>query len=316
MRISQRIKLITRCFSSPPSELTGTSRKKVTIETLRKIYKSNVPITMMTAHDYPTGYFCEKSNMDMTLVGDSLAMVSLGYSSTNPITLDEMLHHSRAVARGSKSPFMIGDMPFGTYESDETTAVKNSIRFMKEGQVEGVKLEGGVEMASTISKITKVGVPVLGHIGLTPQRAASLGGFKVQGRTVAKAKKLLEDALALEQAGCFMIILEAIPESVAALITSRLSIPTIGIGSGVQCSGQVLVQMDMLGVYDKLAPKFSKVYAEIGKQTISALEDYGTEVRNRTFPISGTHTYKMLKGEEEAFQEWIASEEARNQTTL
>ncbi|KAJ3324650.1 hypothetical protein HDV06_006543 [Boothiomyces sp. JEL0866] len=295
-----------RLYSSHPAAEMHSERKKVTIDTIRKLYKTNTPITVMTAYDYPSGMFCEKSNMDMTLVGDSLAMVALGYPSTNPITLDEMIHHSKAVARGSKAPFLVGDMPFGTYESNVNDAVNNSIRFMKEGNVEAVKLEGGVEMYETVSKITSVGVPVLGHIGLTPQRAAALGGFKAQGRTVKKAIQLLEDAKALEDAGCFAIVLECVPETVATFITKQIGIPTIGIGAGNQCSGQVLVQLDILGVYDKLSPKFSKVYANVGNDITNALKTYGQEVRERSFPVNGDHTFKMQKGEEDEFIKWAA----------
>jgi 3-methyl-2-oxobutanoate hydroxymethyltransferase len=230
-------------------------RKKVTLQTIQNLYKSNTPITVLTAHDYPSGVFIEKSGIDICLVGDSLAMVALGYDTTTKITLEEMMHHSRAVARGSKNAFLVGDLPFGTYETSPTQALESSIRFIREGNVEAVKLEGGVEMAPTIQKITSVGIPVLGHVGLTPQRATSLGGFKVQGNTVEKAQKLLEDALALQEAGCFAIVLEAVPEIVATYITQKLKIPTIGIGAGNGCSGQVLVQLDALGVYDKFLPK-------------------------------------------------------------
>ncbi|KAJ3272613.1 hypothetical protein HDV01_005360 [Terramyces sp. JEL0728] len=268
-----------RLYSSHPAAELQSERKKVTIDTIRKLYKSNTPITMMTAYDYPSGMFCENSNMDMALVGDSLAMVALGYPSTNPITLDEMIHHSKAVARGSKAPFLIGDMPFGTYESNITDAVNNSIRFMKEGNVEAVKLEGGVEMFDTVSKITSVGVPVLGHI---------------------------EDAKSLEEAGCFAIVLECVPETVATFITQQIGVPTIGIGAGSNCSGQVLVQLDILGIYDKLAPKFSKVYADVGNEITNALKTYGQEVRDRSFPKNGEHTFKMQKGEEEEFIKWAA----------
>ncbi|KAJ3306169.1 hypothetical protein HDV03_000403 [Kappamyces sp. JEL0829] len=280
-----------------------------------KLHKENQPITMMTAHDYPSGMFCEKSGMEMVLVGDSLAMVALGFDSTNPITLDEMMHHSRAVARSAKTAFRIGDMPFGTYETSSEQAITNAIRYMKEGQVEAVKLEGGKEMATTVGRITSVGVPVLGHIGLTPQRAAALSGFKAQGRTMAKAQGLVEDALALQDAGAFAVVLEAIPEVVATEITRRLSIPTIGIGSGNQCSGQVLVQLDLLGAYDKLAPKFSKIYSSVGEASVNALKEYAREVKSRSFPVSGINTYcaapsnrryKMLPGEEEAFKAWAA----------
>jgi 3-methyl-2-oxobutanoate hydroxymethyltransferase len=303
--------LFRRLYSTHPSPANHSQRKKTTVDTIKKLYKNQVPITMMTAHDYPSGHFTDVAGMDMTLIGDSLAMVALGYDSTLQITLDEMMHHSRAVARGAKTPFLVGDMPFGSYESDSELAVRNSVRYLKEGSVEAVKLEGGEEMASTIHRITSVGIPVLGHIGLTPQRVASLGGFKAQGRTVQRAKQLLKDATALEQAGCFAIVLEAIPEPVADLITKSVNIPTIGIGSGPVCSGQVLVQLDILGVYDKLAPKFSKIYSNVGKYSIEALKQYGEEVRQRAFPVSGTHTYKMLPGEEEAFKLWMLDQESK-----
>ncbi|KAI8910051.1 ketopantoate hydroxymethyltransferase [Powellomyces hirtus] len=255
----------------------------------------------MTAHDYPSAVFAERAGMDTVLVGDSLAMVALGYENTNRVTLDEMLHHCRAVARGSPHPFLIGDLPFGTYESTPEQALRSATRMIQDGHMEAVKLEGGEELASTVRKITTVGIPVLGHVGLTPQRATSLGGFRVQGKTAEKAIKLLQDALAVEAAGAFAIVLEAIPELVATEITKRLKIPTIGIGAGVGCSGQVLVALDALGVYDRLSPKFCKTYAEIGKSSIAALESFGAEVKSRTFPESGTHTYPMGKGEEEKF---------------
>jgi 3-methyl-2-oxobutanoate hydroxymethyltransferase len=303
--------IFKRFYSTHPTTITNSQRKKVTIDSIKNLYNSNVPITMMTAYDYPSGYFTCQSGMDITLIGDSLAMVALGYESTLEITMNDMLHHSRAVARGAKSPFLVGDLPFGTYESKASLAISNCIRYLKEGNVEAVKLEGGIEMAETISKITRIGIPVLGHIGLTPQRVASLGGFKAQGKSLEKAKQLLQDAIALQQAGCFGIVLEAIPESVANFITKSIQIPTIGIGSGPGCSGQVLVQLDILGVYDKLVPKFSKVYSQVGKDTITALQKYGHEVRTRTFPVSGTHTYKMASGQEEALQQWILENEIK-----
>ncbi|KAJ3298163.1 hypothetical protein HK104_011084 [Borealophlyctis nickersoniae] len=280
------------------------ARKKVTLHTLRKLYEKNEPIAVMTAHDYPSGVFVERSGIDLCLVGDSLAMVALGYESTNQISLDEMIHHSRAVARGCKTPFIVADLPFGTYERNPEQALDSAIRFIREGNVEAVKLEGGVEMTDTIKKITSVGIPVLGHIGLTPQRQTALGGFRVQGKTADKAGLLLEDALALQSAGCFAIVLEAIPEPVATFITQQLNIPTIGIGAGPGCSGQVLVQLDALGVYDKLTPKFCKVYADVGKMSIAGLENYVKDVKARTFPASGANTYQMEKGELEKFQEW------------
>ncbi|KAI9337546.1 ketopantoate hydroxymethyltransferase [Obelidium mucronatum] len=263
------------------------------------------PITVMTAHDYPSGVFCEKGEMDICLVGDSLAMVALGYDSTTRITLDEMLHHCRAVARGSKTPFLIGDMPFGTYEKSPEHALDNAIRMIREGHMEAVKLEGGIEMAETCRRIVNVGIPVLGHIGLTPQRATSLGGFRAQGTSLIKAQNLLKDAKALEEAGCFSIVLESVPSPVAEFITGQLNIPTIGIGAGPHCSGQVLVQMDMIGIYDKFTPKFCKLYERLDPLIVNALTKYGEEVRNRSFPDIKSHTYSMEKGEEDKFLKWV-----------
>ncbi|KAJ3284498.1 hypothetical protein HDU79_008090 [Rhizoclosmatium sp. JEL0117] len=258
----------------------------------------------MTAHDYPSGVFCEKAEMDMVLVGDSLAMVALGYDSTTKITMDEMLHHCRAVARGSKTPFLVGDMPFGSYEKSAEWAIENCVRMVREGGVEAVKIEGGVEMAETVAKVVRVGIPVLGHVGLTPQRATSLGGFKAQGTSLAKAKDLLADALALQKAGCFAMVLESVPNPVAQFITEQLNIPTIGIGAGPHCSGQVLVQMDMIGIYDKFTPKFCKLYERLDPLIVNAIKTYGEEVRARTFPDIKAHCYNMEKGEEEKFLKW------------
>ncbi|KAJ3214897.1 hypothetical protein HDU67_001099 [Dinochytrium kinnereticum] len=290
-------------------------RKKVTLQTFQKLYRSGEPITVMTAHDYPSGVFVDKGGIEMCLVGDSLAMVALGYDSTNRITLNEMIHHSKAVARGCKHPFIVGDLPFGTYETSPEQALNSSIRFMREGMVEAVKLEGGVEMASTIERITKVGIPVLGHIGLTPQRSSSLGGFKVQGKSVEKAKRLLEDAKALQDAGCFAIVLEAVPAPVAGYITKKIGVPTIGIGAGNGCSGQVLVQLDMLGMFDKFLPKFCKLFANLDPAIVSAMSAYREEVKARTFPAP-EHTYKMEGGELEKFEEWCAIEESKDGNML
>nr|KAJ3415129.1 hypothetical protein HK105_001596 [Polyrhizophydium stewartii] len=309
-----------RAYSSYPSPqavapVTGSDRKKVTITTLRKLHREGTPITVMTAHDYATGVLVERAGFDICLVGDSLAMVALGYDSTNKIKFEEMMHHSRAVARGSKCAFLVGDMPFGTYEASPEDAVRNAIRYMHEGDVEAVKLEGGAEIQETIRRITSVGVPVMGHIGLTPQRQASLGGFKVQGKTLERAQQLLKDALALQDAGCFSIVLEAVPHPVATFITKQLSVPTIGIGAGPQTSGQVLVMMDALGIYDRLSPKFSNVYAAVGEIANDGLRRYIEEVRARKFPAVGVNTYKMSPGEEERFIEWSASYEAAKTTT-
>ncbi|KAF9940837.1 hypothetical protein BGZ75_007904 [Mortierella antarctica] len=298
-----------RSYSSRPAEADHHHvRPKVTLATLRKLYKRREPITVMTAHDFPTGTLVDKAGIDMTLVGDSLAMVALGYTSTSEITLDEMLHHCRAVARGTRSSFLVADMPFGTYETNPDQAVNNAVRVMKEGKAEAVKLEGGKEMAPTIARLTQVGIPVLGHIGLTPQRQASLGGYKVQGKTVAKAKAMLEDALALQKAGCYAIVLEAVPEPVARHITDVLSIPTIGIGAGAGCSGQVLVQQDMLGLYGRV-PRFCKTYRNLADEIVGALREFSADVKSGAFPAE-EHCYPMPQEELNRFMRMIAQEKA------
>ncbi|KAG0327349.1 hypothetical protein BGZ99_007819 [Dissophora globulifera] len=289
-----------RSYSTRPAEADFQHvRPKVTITTLRKLYKRKEPITVMTAHDFPTGTLVDKAGIEMTLVGDSLAMVALGYNSTTDITMDEMLHHCRAVARGTRSSFLVADMPFGSYETNPDQAVNNAVRMLKEGKAEAVKLEGGKEMAPTILRLTQVGIPVLGHIGLTPQRQASLGGFKVQGKTVAKAKAMIEDALALQKAGCYAIVLEAVPEQVATHITNILSIPTIGIGAGAGCSGQVLVQQDLLGLYGHV-PRFCKTYRSLAEDIIGALREYSADVKSRAFPAE-EHCYPMPQVELDKF---------------
>ncbi|KAF9573339.1 hypothetical protein EC968_008607 [Mortierella alpina] len=298
-----------RSYSSRPAEADHHHvRAKVTLATLRKLYKRREPITVMTAHDFPTGTLVDKAGIDMTLVGDSLAMVALGYTSTSEITLDEMLHHCRAVARGTRSSFLVADMPFGTYETNPDQAVNNAVRILKEGKAEAVKLEGGKEMAPTIARLTQVGIPVLGHIGLTPQRQASLGGYKVQGKTVAKAKAMLEDALALQKAGCYAIVLEAVPEPVARHITDVLSIPTIGIGAGAGCSGQVLVQQDMLGLYGRV-PRFCKTYRNLADEIVGALREFSADVKSGAFPAE-EHCYPMPQEELNRFMRMIAQEKA------
>ncbi|KAF9111636.1 hypothetical protein BGX27_004649 [Mortierella sp. AM989] len=298
-----------RPYSSRPSESEHLHhvRPKVTLATLRKLYKRKEPITVMTAHDFPTGSLVDKAGIDMTLVGDSLAMVALGYTSTSEITLDEMLHHCKAVARGTRSSFLVADMPFGTYETSPDQAVTNAVRMIKEGKAEAIKLEGGKEMAPTIARLTQVGIPVLGHIGLTPQRQASLGGYKVQGKTVAKAKAMLEDALALQQAGCYAIVLEAVPEPVARYITNTLTVPTIGIGAGAGCSGQVLVQQDMLGLYGRV-PRFCKTYRNLADEIVGALKEYSADVKSGAFPAQ-EHCYPMPQDELNKFMSMIEQEQ-------
>lgn len=276
------------------------NRKKTTILSLQKLKDDHTPITMITAYDYSSAMLADRAGMDLILVGDSLGMVMLGRESTVSVTMDEMLHHCRAAAQGAEFAFLVGDMPFMSYQPSIPEAIRNAGRFLKEAGMDAVKLEGGQEVALTIRAIVDAGVPVMGHVGLTPQTVSQLGGYKVQGKTAVSAQTMLEDALALQEAGCFAIVLEAIPASVATAISKRLTIPTIGIGAGAGCDGQVLVYHDMLGLFDKFVPKFVKQYAHLGDIIIEALETYRDEVKNGTFPAP-EHTYPMEQEEEENF---------------
>jgi 3-methyl-2-oxobutanoate hydroxymethyltransferase len=237
--------------------------------------------------------------VDGILVGDSLAMVVLGHPNTLSVTMDEMLHHARAVARGAQRPLLIGDMPFLSYQADEAEAVRNAGRFLQAG-MDAVKLEGGRPVAPTVAALVRAGIPVQGHVGLTPQSIHALGGWKVQGRTADAARALLEDALALEDAGCFSIVLESVPDRLAAYLTDRLSIPTIGIGAGAGTSGQVLVAHDLLGLFDRFTPKFVKRYAELGAAMREAFAAYRADVAARAFP-GPEHSYSMTDEEWDAF---------------
>jgi 3-methyl-2-oxobutanoate hydroxymethyltransferase len=272
--------------------------KRVTILDIQKKKEAGEPISMLTAYDFPSAQLVDAAGIDMILVGDSLGMVVLGYDSTVPVTMDEMLHHCRAVARGANRAFLVGDMPFMSYQADVVEAVRNAGRLLKEGGMDCVKLEGGVEMAKTIAAIVSAGIPVQGHIGLTPQSTSKLGGYRVQGKTAAAVSRLVDDALALQDAGCFSIVLEAIPEVAANLVTEKLDIPTIGIGAGAGCDGQVLVFHDLLGIYNMRLPRFVKQYARLRGTIIEAFQAYNEEVKSRTFPAR-EHTYPM-KPEEEA----------------
>ncbi|MBL7064230.1 MAG: 3-methyl-2-oxobutanoate hydroxymethyltransferase [Anaerolineae bacterium] len=268
------------------------SRKKVTTLSLKNKKERGEPITMLTAYDYPTGLLVDQAGIDIVLVGDSLAMVVLGHENTVAVTMDEMLHHCKAVARGAKNPLLVGDMPFMSYQVDEKEAVRNAGRFLKEGGMDVIKLEGGCDMAPTVKSIVDAGIPVMGHIGLTPQTISKLGGYRVQGKNVATAKALIDDALALEEAGAFSLILEAIPGPVARLITERVNIPTIGIGAGPDCDGQVLVIHDLIGLFDRFVPKFVKQYASVFSTIAEALTSYRDEVVAGTFP-GPEHGYGM-----------------------
>ncbi len=287
--------------AQPTKEKTpGKARKKVTILTIQRKKERQQPLTMLTAYDYSAALLVDEASIDMILVGDSLAMVMLGLDSTVSLTMDEMLHHCRAVARGAKYAFLIGDMPFMSYQADQAEAVRNAGRFLKEAQMDAIKLEGGQEMAATINAIVKAGIPVMGHIGLTPQTVSKLGGYRVQGKTAVDANRLLQDALALEEAGCFAIVLEAIPAPVAAVVSQRLTIPTIGIGAGADCDGQVLVYHDMLGLFNRFMPKFVRQYADVRQVIVQALTQYGEEVKDGRFPAN-EHTYPIDPDELQTF---------------
>jgi 3-methyl-2-oxobutanoate hydroxymethyltransferase len=259
-------------------------RSKVTIIDLQAKKDKERPITMVTAYDYPTGVLADRAGIDIILVGDSLAMVVLGYENTVTVTMEEMLHHCRAVAKGAQHPLLVGDMPFMSYHVSTAQAVENAGRFLKEGDMDVVKLEGGQERAQAVRAIVDAGIPVMGHIGLTPQTISKLGGFRTQGRTVEAAIQLIDDALALEGAGCFSLVLEAIPDRVATLITQKLKIPTIGIGAGAGTDAQVLVLHDMLGMFDRFTPKFVKKYADFFETGTKALQQYVQDVEQKVFP--------------------------------
>lgn len=267
-------------------------RHKVTVRTFQSKKERGEPIVMVTAYDFPTARLVDEAGVDAILVGDSLAMVVLGHENTLSVTMDEMLHHCRAVSRGAGAALLIGDMPFMSYQADTAEAVRNAGRFLAEGGMDAVKLEGGKEMADTVRAIVRAGIPVQGHIGLTPQSVHALGGWRVQGRTADAAEALVESALALQDAGVFSLVLESVPARLGRLISRTLQIPTIGIGAGVDADGQVLVLHDLLGLFDQFTPKFVKRYADLGSEIRSALESYSEEVRERSFP--GTeHTYEM-----------------------
>jgi 3-methyl-2-oxobutanoate hydroxymethyltransferase len=264
---------------------------------------------MVTAYDAPGGRLADQAGADLILVGDSAAMTMLGHDSTVPATMEEMLILTRAVTRGARRPLVVADMPFGTFQVSDEDAVRNAIRFVKEAGADAVKLEGAGATLSRVHAIVSAGIPVMGHIGLTPQSATMLGGFKAQGRSAEKALALLADARALEAAGCFSLVLEAIPAPVAGRIGREVAIPTIGIGAGVDCDGQVLVWHDLLGLYDGRAARFVKRYAEIGDAIRAALESFATDVRERRFP-EGHHTYAMPADELAQFEQALVSERA------
>ena len=274
------------------SNSAPVARKKVTTLTYRQKKERGEIITMLTAYDYPTAMAMDKAGIDSILVGDSLAMVVLGYENTLPVTMEEMLHHCRAVARGARSALLVGDMPFMSYQASVEDAVRNAGRFLQQGGMDAVKLEGGRERVEAIRAITGAGIPVMGHLGLTPQSINQLGGFRAQGKTAIAAKRLVEDALLLEDAGCFSIVLESVPARLAELISKKLSIPTIGIGAGNGCDGQVLVTHDLLGLFDRFTPKFVRKYANFHNEMQKAFTDYIEDVETKRFPAQ-EHTVEM-----------------------
>ena len=247
---------------------------------------------MLTVYDYPTGRLADEAGIDVVLVGDSLGMVILGREHTVSVTMEEVLHHCEGVARGAKHPLLVGDMPFLSYQADVKDAIYNAGRFLKKGSMDSVKLEGGREIAPTVKAIVDAGIPVMGHIGLTPQHISKLGGYKVQGKDVASAKALIDDALALEDAGLFCLSLEAVPAPVAKLITERVGIPTIGIGSGPHCDGQTLLIYDVVGLFDRFVPKYVKQYANLWPIILEAVRSYREDVIAGTFPDMA-HSYSM-----------------------
>ncbi len=285
-----------------------SSQDKVTILDLQQKKQAKQPLTMLTAYDYPGAMLVDQAGIDLILVGDSLAMTVLGYPDTISVTMEEMLHHCRAVARGAKRACLVGDMPFMSYQADRTEAVRNAGRFMKEGRMDAVKLEGGREVVETVRAIVDAGIPVMGHLGLTPQSISKLGGYKVQAKTVGAAQRLLADAQALAEAGCFAIVLEAVPAPVGELVSQRLPIPTIGIGAGPGCDGQVLVFHDVLGLFDRFTPKFVKRYADLRQQTLAALQAFREEVEQRAFPTEA-HSYGLDEAEWQRIKEEMMNDE-------
>ena len=261
-------------------------RKKITITDLRNKKRDGKKITMLTAYDYPTARLIDGAGVDSILVGDSLGMVVLGYESTVPVTMDEMIHHAKAARRGTRYAFLIGDMPFMSYQINKDEAIRNAGRFMKEAGCDAIKLEGGYEVAEVSQAIIDAGIPVLGHLGLTPQTISKLGGFKVQGKDAEAAKRIIDQAVTLQKVGCFAIVLECVPDGLAKLITEKLSIPTIGIGAGAHCDGQVLVTHDMIGLFDRFLPKFVKQYTKLSESISGAVKQFKEEVEVGKFPAS------------------------------
>ncbi len=271
--------------------------KKKSILDLLKMKKAGEKVAWITAYDYPTAMFAEEAGMDMILVGDSLGMVTLGYSGTIPVTMEDCISHCQAVRRGAPKTWIIGDMPFGSYQTSDEDAVKNAVRFLKEADTDCIKLEGGIRVQSRIRAITDAGIPVIGHIGLTPQSSGQLGGFKAQGRTVKNARGVIEDAIAVQEAGAFALLIEAVPPEVTGFIADKLDIPVYSIGAG-DCDGQLLISSDLVGKFQAFTPKFVKKYANVAEIETNAYKAYIKDVKEGVFP-SDEYVYHITEPEEE-----------------
>ncbi|MEK7863286.1 MAG: 3-methyl-2-oxobutanoate hydroxymethyltransferase [Chloroflexota bacterium] len=283
--------------------------KKVTVPDVVAMKRDGRRITMMTAYDAAFARLVDQAGIDVLLVGDSAGMVVLGHPNTVPVTMDDMVRMAAAVSRGASRPLLVGDMPFGSYQTGRQDALRNAARFLKEAGMDAVKIEGGHETVETVRTLVDNGISVMAHVGLTPQRVAQLGGFKTQARSARAARRLVDDALALEDAGAFSIVLESIPAPVAAMVTERLAIPTIGIGAGLACDGQVLVLHDVLGLYGDFKPKFAKRYADIGSAVVEALRTFDTEVRTGAFP-DDEHSFTMKESELDSLRQGLARPKA------
>ncbi|CAI7807257.1 unnamed protein product [Closterium sp. NIES-53] len=306
-----------RSFSNlPDSTVYGgpkpeAGRQRVTLQQVGSKYRRGEPIVMVTAYDYPSAVHVDMADIDICLVGDSAAMVVHGYDTTLPITLDDMLLHCRAVARGASRPLLVGDLPFGTYEQSPQQAVESAVRLLKEGNMDAVKIEGGIPARVAAARaVSEAGIAVMGHVGLTPQAISSLGGFRPQGRSAASALKVVQHAQALQEAGCFAVVLECMPAVVAAAVTAAVDIPTIGIGAGPLCSGQVLVYHDLLGMiqhphHAKVTPKFCKAFGQVGEAIQQALNAFREDVTSRAFPSARYSPYKIDAAQVESFTQLL-----------
>ena len=278
---------------------------RVTIRDLRRMKRNGEKIPMISAYDYTSAQLIERAGIPLILVGDSLGQVVLGYDSTVPVTMDEMVHHIKTVVRGTQRAHVVGDLPFLSYHADVPEAIRNAGRLLKEGGAQSVKLEGGRSQAETVSRIVESGIPVMGHIGLTPQAVNQLGGYRVQGRSLKEAVRLMEDARALEEAGAYAIVLECVPAQLASMITERVGVPTIGIGAGVGCDGQVQVFHDMMGLYQDFVPKHARQYAQLGQTIVDATRNYVRDVENEQFP-DDSESFKLSESVLEELSEYSA----------